>query len=401
MKIVLAYSGGLDTSIMIPWLKENYPGCEVIAYSANVGQGDFELDGIKEKAITSGASKIYVEDLQDELVNDYISPFIKAGATYENRYLLGTAFSRPLIARKLVEIAHKEGANAICHGCTGKGNDQVRFEMGIKHFDPYIEVIVPWRVWEITGREEAYEYAMNHNIPLKFTKESSYSKDKNIFHLSHEGLDLEDPANAPKYDEILEMGVTPEKARDVPVMIELGFSEGLPVSIDKEQMSLLEIIKKLNTIGGENGIGILDMVENRLVGMKSRGVYETPGGTIIYKAHELLESICLDKDLLHEKQHIALKIGELLYSAKFYSPLMESYLAFTEKASENVSGNVKLKLYKGNIICMGIESPNSLHSLSISSFENNDDYDQYDAKGFVNIYGLSNKIMAKKLGGKK
>lgn len=400
MKIVLAYSGGLDTSVMIPWLKENYPGCEVIAYSANVGQGDFELEGIEEKAIASGASKIYVEDIQEELVNDYIAPFIKAGATYENSYLLGTAFSRPLIAKKLVEVAHKEGAQAICHGCTGKGNDQIRFEMGIKHFDPDMEVIVPWRVWEITGREEAYEYAMKHNISLKFTKESSYSKDKNIFHLSHEGLDLEDPANAPKYDEILEMGVTPEKAPDEPTMINIGFFEGLPTSIDEEQMSLLEIIKKLNTVGGENGIGILDMVENRLVGMKSRGVYETPGGTIIHKAHELLESICLDKDLLHEKQHMALKIGELLYNAKFYSPLMDSYLAFTEKASENVSGNVKLKLYKGNIICMGIESPNSLHSLGISSFENNGDYDQYDAKGFVNIYSLSNRIMAKKLGGK-
>ena len=400
MKIVLAYSGGLDTSVMIPWLKENYENAEIIAYSANVGQGDFELEGIEEKAIKSGASKIYVEDLQDELVNDYIAPFIKAGATYENAYLLGTAFSRPLIAKKLVEIAHKEGATAICHGCTGKGNDQVRFELGIKHFDPDMEVIVPWRTWNITGREDAYEYAMKHNIPLKVNKENSYSKDRNVWHLSHEGLDLENPSNTPNYDEILEMGVTPFKAPDEATVLQLGFTEGLPTSINDENMSLLNIIKYLNEVGGQNGIGILDMVENRLVGMKSRGVYETPGGTIIYKAHEWLESICLDKDLLHEKQHMALKIGDLIYDAKFFSPLMQSYLAFTDTASLNVNGTVKLKLYKGNIICMGIDSPNSLHSLGIASFENNGDYDQYDAQGFVNIYGLSNKILAKKLGGK-
>ena len=398
MKIILAYSGGLDTSVMIPWLKENYPGCEIIAYSANVGQGDSELEGIEEKALASGASKIYVDDLREELVDDYIAPFIKAGATYEGTYLLGTAFSRPLIAKKLVEVAHKEGAKAICHGCTGKGNDQVRFEMGIKYFDPDMDVIVPWRTWNIKGRDEAYDYALKHNIPLKFNKENSYSKDKNIWHLSHEGLDLEDPKNAPKYDEILEMGVTPERAIDEATFVELGFTSGLPNSIDGNNMKLIDIINYLNNIGGANGIGILDMVEDRLVGMKSRGVYETPGGTIIYKAHSLLESICLDKDLLHEKQHIALKIGDLLYNAKFYSPLMDSYLAFVDKASENVNGNVKLKLYKGNIICMGMDSPNSLHSLGVSSFENSQDYDQYDALGFVNIYGLSNKIMAKKRG---
>ncbi len=398
MKIILAYSGGLDTSVMIPWLKENYPGCEIIAYSANVGQGDSELEGIEEKALASGASKIYVDDLREELVDDYIAPFIKAGATYEGTYLLGTAFSRPLIAKKLVEVAHKEGAKAICHGCTGKGNDQVRFEMGIKYFDPDMDVIVPWRTWNIKGRDEAYDYALKHNIPLKFNKENSYSKDKNIWHLSHEGLDLEDPKNAPKYDEILEMGVTPERAIDEATFVELGFTSGLPNSIDGNNMKLIDIINYLNNIGGANGIGILDMVEDRLVGMKSRGVYETPGGTIIYKAHSLLESICLDKDLLHEKQHMALKIGDLLYNAKFYSPLMDSYLAFVDKASENVNGNVKLKLYKGNIICMGIDSPNSLHSLGVSSFENSQDYDQYDALGFVNIYGLSNKIMAKKRG---
>ena len=295
-------------------------------------------------------------------------------------------------------MAHKEGAKAICHGCTGKGNDQVRFEMGIKYFDPDMDVIVPWRTWNIKGRDEAYDYALKHNIPLKFNKENSYSKDKNIWHLSHEGLDLEDPKNAPKYDEILEMGVTPERAIDEATCVELGFTSGLPNSIDGNNMKLIDIIEYLNNVGGANGIGILDMVEDRLVGMKSRGVYETPGGTIIYKAHSLLESICLDKDLLHEKQHIALKIGDLLYNAKFYSPLMDSYLAFVDKASENVNGNVKLKLYKGNIICMGIDSPNSLHSLGVSSFENSQDYDQYDALGFVNIYGLSNKIMAKKRG---
>ena len=400
MKIVLAYSGGLDTSVMIPWLKENYEGCEIIAYSANVGQGDFELEGIEEKALSSGASKVYVEDLREELVNDYIAPFIKAGATYEGKYLLGTAFSRPLIAKKLVEVAHREGAKAICHGCTGKGNDQIRFELGIKHFDPDMKVIVPWRIWDIKGRDEAYEYAENHNIPLKFNKNQSYSKDKNIWHLSHEGLDLEDPANYPKYDEILEMGVTPFKAKENGDNVTIGFTEGLPVSIDGNEMSLLEVINYLNKIGGENGVGILDMVEDRLVGMKNRGVYETPGGTIIYKAREILESLCLEKDLLREKQHIALKMGDLLYEAKFYSPLMEAYLAFTDKASSRVSGNVKLKLYKGNIIPLGVFSENSLHSLDIASFEDSADYDQFDAQGFVNIYGLSNKIIAKKLGGR-
>ena len=398
MKIVLAYSGGLDTSIMIPWLKENYQDCEIICYVANVGQGDGELEGIEEKAMASGASKIYVDDLQEELVNDYIAPFIKAGATYEGRYLLGTAFSRPLIAKKLVDVAHKEGAEAICHGCTGKGNDQIRFELGIKHFDPDMKVIVPWRTWSITGREEAYQYAIDHKIPLKFNREHSYSKDKNLWHLSHEGLDLENPSNAPKYDDILELGVTPEKAKDEAVMVEIGFTKGIPTSLDGKKMSLLSIVKKLNELGGENGIGILDMVEDRLVGMKSRGVYETPGGTIIYKAHEALESLCLEKDLLLEKQHIALKVGELLYNAKFFSPLMDAYLAFVDKASDTVTGTVKLKLYKGNIICQGIDSPNSLHSLDISSFDKEGGYDQYDAQGFVNIYGLSNVIMAKKGG---
>ncbi len=394
-KIVLSYSGGLDTSVMITWLKENYKGAEIIAVTGDVGQGNEELEGLEEKAIKTGASKIYILDLKEELVNDYIIPAIKAGAKYENSYLLGTTFSRPLIAQKLVEIALKENATAICHGATGKGNDQVRFELGIKNFAPDIEVIAPWRTWELTTREKEIEYAEKHNIPLKINRETNYSKDKNLWHLSHEGLDLEDPNNEPKYEKILEMSVSPKQAPDKEEELTIDFKKGIPTSINGVSMSVLDIILKLNEIGGKNGIGIVDMVENRLVGMKSRGVYETPGGTIIYKAHELLETICLDKDTLHFKQGISNKFGELLYNACWFTPLREALSSFVEKTQENVTGKVKLKLYKGNIINAGITSPYSLYSKQIASFDDEDEYNHEDSQGFINLYGLPTKVRAK------
>ncbi len=393
-KIVLAYSGGLDTSVMITWLKENYDNCEVIAVVGNVGQGDNELEGIEEKALKTGASKIYVEDLKEELVNDFIVPTIKAGAKYENEYLLGTPFTRPLIGKKLVEIAKKEGADAICHGCTGKGNDQVRFELAIKYFAPEMPVIVPWRTWEMKSREDEIEYAEKHNIPLKINKETNYSKDKNLWHLSHEGLDLESISNEPLYDKILEISVSPQNAPDKEEYVELEFEKGIPSKLNGEKMSVLDIILKLNEIGGKNGIGIIDIVENRLVGMKSRGVYETPGGTIIYKAHEWLESATLDKDTLSFKNTVANKFGELLYGAKWFSPLRESLSAFVDKTQEHVTGTVKLKLYKGNIIKSSISSPYSLYSEKTASFGADDDYDQKDSEGFINLYSLPTKIYA-------
>lgn len=394
-KIVLSYSGGLDTSVIITWLKEKYDNCEVIAVTGNVGQGDYELEGLEEKAKKTGASKLYILDLKDEMANDYIAPAIKAGATYEGCYLLGTPFTRPLLAKKLVEIAKKEGADAICHGCTGKGNDQVRFELAIKALAPDMPVIAPWRIWDIKGREDAIDYAEKHNIPLKISRETNYSKDKNLWHLSHEGLDLEDIANVPKYDEILEMGVTPQKAKDEETIIELEFEKGLPVALNGEKLSLVEIIEKLNKIGGENGIGILDMVENRLVGMKSRGVYETPGGTIIYKAHHLLETICLDKETMHFKEIVGNKLGEILYNAQWNMPLKEAICAFVDKTQETVTGKVGLKLYKGNIIPNGLESKYSLYSVKTASFDEDNEYDQKDAQGFINLYGLPVKIKAK------
>lgn len=393
-KIVLAYSGGLDTSVMITWLKENYNNCEVIAVVGNVGQGDNELEGIEEKALKTGASKIYIEDLKEELVNDFIVPTIKAGAKYENEYLLGTPFTRPLIGKKLVEIAKKEGADAICHGCTGKGNDQVRFELAIKYFAPEMPVIVPWRTWEMKSREDEIEYAEKHNIPLKINKETNYSKDKNLWHLSHEGLDLESISNEPLYDKILEISVSPQNAPDKEEYVELEFEKGIPSKLNGEKMSVLDIILKLNEIGGKNGIGIIDIVENRLVGMKSRGVYETPGGTIIYKAHEWLESATLDKDTLSFKNTVANKFGELLYGAKWFSPLRESLSAFVDKTQEHVTGTVKLKLYKGNIIKSSISSPYSLYSEKTASFGADDDYDQKDSEGFINLYSLPTKIYA-------
>ena len=394
-KVVLAYSGGLDTSIIIPWLKENYDNCEVIAVSADLGQED-ELEGLNEKAIKTGASKLYIEDMRKELIEEYIWPTLKANAAYEGRYLLGTSFARPLIAKRLVEIAKKEGADAICHGCTGKGNDQVRFELSIRAFDPDIKIIAPWREWYIKSREEEIDYAEAHNIPLKITRETNYSKDKNLWHLSHEGLDLEDPANEPKYNEILELGVSPEQAPDVATYVTIHFEKGIPTAIDGVNMNALEVMAKLNQLGGANGIGIADILENRLVGMKSRGVYETPGGTILYHAHNKLEEMCLDKDTFHYKQQVAITFGELVYDGKWYTPLREALSAFVDSTQEYVTGDVKLKLYKGNIIDAGMTSPYSLYDEDTATFDEDEVYNQADAAGFINLFGLSMKIQAKK-----
>lgn len=391
-KVVLAYSGGLDTSIIIPWLKENY-GCEVIAAAADVGQGT-ELDGLEEKAIKTGASKLYIMDLTKDFVEDFIFPTVQAGAVYENKYLLGTSFARPIIAKKLVEIAKAEGAEAIVHGCTGKGNDQVRFELTIKAFAPNMDIIAPWRIWDIKSRDEEIAYAEAHNIPLKITKETSYSKDKNLWHLSHEGLDLEDPANEPKYDEILEMGVSPEKAPDIPTYVTLSFEKGIPVAVNGEKMDGVSLITKLNELGGANGIGIADLVENRLVGMKSRGVYETPGGTILYHAHDVLETICLDKETQHYKQQIALKFADIVYNGQWYTPLREALSAFVTSTQETVTGEVKLKLYKGNIINAGVTSPYSLYSEEVATFGEDNVYNQMDSQGFINLFGLPIKVKA-------
>ena len=392
-KVVLAYSGGLDTSIIIPWLKENYNNCEVIAVSGNVGQGD-ELEGLEEKAIKTGASKLYVEDLTDEFVDDFIIPAMKAGAVYED-YLLGTSLARPVIAKRLVEIAKAEGADAICHGCTGKGNDQVRFELTVKHFAPEMKIIAPWREWDIKSRDEEIDYAEAHNVPLKINRETNYSKDKNLWHLSHEGLDLEDTGNEPKYNEpgFLELGVSPENAPDTPEYVTLEFEKGVPVAIDGEKKSAKEIILKLNELGGKHGIGLLDIVENRLVGMKCRGVYETPGGAILYKAHSVLETICLDKMTAHKKQELAITYAELVYNGQWYTPLREALAAFVDKTQEKVTGKVKLKLYKGNMINAGVWSKYSLYSEEIATFGESD-YNQQDAEGFINLYGLPIKVQA-------
>ena len=395
-KVVLAYSGGLDTSIIIPWLKENYNNCEVIAVSGDVGQGT-ELDGLEEKAIKTGASKLYVLDLKKEYVEDYIWPCLKAGAIYEE-YLLGTSHARPCIAKGLVDIALKEGADAICHGCTGKGNDQVRFELTIKHFAPNMPIIAPWREWDIKSREEEIDYAEAHNIPLKISRETNYSKDKNIWHLSHEGMDLEDPANEPLYNKegFLEMSVSPEMAPDKPTYVKVTFEQGVPVAIDGEKMGAVEIVEKLNAVGGANGIGLLDLVENRLVGMKSRGVYETPGGAILYKAHEVLETITLDRDTLHYKKLVAQQFGELVYFGKWFTPLREALSAFVDSTQKNVSGDVTLKLYKGNMIPAGVTSPYSLYDDNIASFgEDGGAYNQADSKGFINLFGLPIQVQAK------
>ena len=382
-KIVLAYSGGLDTSVLIPWLKENY-GAEIIAVSGNVGQAS-ELEGLEEKALKTGASKLYIEDLQEEFVNDYVIPTVKAGAAYE-KYLLGTSFARPIIAKRIVEIAKKEGADAICHGCTGKGNDQVRFELAIKAFAPEMDIIAPWRFWELNSREKEIEYAEKHNIPLKINKETNYSKDKNLWHLSHEGLDLEDPANEAPIQKpgFLELGVSPYDAPDTPTKISLHFEKGIPVSLNGEEMKPLDIIFKLNELGGVNGIGLLDVVENRLVGMKSRGVYETPGGTILYAAHEKLEEITLDKETAHYKQQVALKFADLVYNGQWYTPLRKALSAFVDSTQETVTGDVTLKLYKGNIIPCSVTSPFSLYSSGMATFDEDDCYNQSDSEGFIN-----------------
>ena len=396
-KVVLAYSGGLDTSIIIPWLKENYNDPEIIAVSGDVGQGT-ELDGLEEKAIKTGASKLYIEDLTDVMVDEVIIPSMMMGAKYED-YLLGTAFARPVIAKRLVEIALKEGADAICHGCTG--NDQVRFELAIKRYAPGMKIIAPWREWDIKGRDEEIDYAEAHDVPLKISRETNYSKDKNLWHLSHEGLDLEDPANEPQYDKpgFLEMGVSPAMAPDEPTYVTLDFEKGWPVAVDGEKMKASDIIRRLNDLGGENGIGLLDIVENRLVGMKDRGVYETPGGTILYRAHEVLEMITLDKDTKHMKSKLAVDFADLVYNGKWFTTLRECLQAFAVKTQEHVTGQVKLKLYKGNIITSSVTSPESLYSEKLVTFEESD-YNQNDATGFINLWGLPDTVQALREQGK-
>ena len=400
-KVVLAYSGGLDTSIIIPWLKENYNNCEVIAVSGDVGQGT-ELEGLEEKALKTGASKLYVEDLKEEFITDYIYPTMQAGAVYEGEYLLGTSFARPIIAKRIVEIARKEGADAICHGCTGKGNDQVRFELTIKAFAPELAIIAPWREWDIKSREEEIEYAEKHKVPLKISRETNYSKDKNLWHLSHEGLDLEDPANEPQYNKpgFLEMSVSPEMAPDKPAYVTLSFEKGVPVAVDGKKLSPVAMMEYLNKLGGENGVGLCDMVENRLVGMKSRGVYETPGGTILYRAHQVLETICLDRDTQHYKELVANRYAELVYFGQWFTPLREALAAFVTETQKTVTGEVKLKLYKGNIINAGVTSPYSLYSEEIATFGEDHVYDQKNAAGFISLFGLPIAARATLLKGK-
>ena len=393
-KVILAYSGGLDTSIIIPWLKETYNNPEVICVAGNVGQ-DAELEGLEERAKKTGASKLYIEDIQDEFVNDFVFPTLKAGAKYEG-YLLGTSFARPPIAKRLVEIAKKENADAICHGCTGKGNDQVRFELTIKALAPNLKIIAPWRIWDIKSRDQEIDYAEAHNVPIKITRETNYSKDMNLWHLSHEGLDLEDPANEPQYNKpgFLELGVSPEMAPDKPTYVTIHFEKGIPTALNGETMDGVKLIKTLNKIGGENGIGLFDVVENRLVGMKSRGVYETPGGTILYHAHEVLETICLDKETQHYKYGLAQKYADIVYNGQWYTPLREAMDAFVDKTQETVTGDVKLKLYKGNIINAGVTSPYTLYSEDFASFGEDHVYDQKDSAGFINLFGLPIKVKA-------
>ena len=394
-KVVLAYSGGLDTSIIIPWLKENYNNCEVIAVSGDVGQGT-ELDGLEEKAIKTGASKLIIADLKEEFIQDYVYPTVQAGAIYENRYMLGTSFARPIIAKRIAEIALAEGADAICHGCTGKGNDQVRFELAIKAFAPEMAIIAPWREWDIKSRDEEIDYAEAHNIPLKINRETNYSKDKNIWHLSHEGLDLEDPANEPQYEKkgFLEMGVSPIDAPDKPTYITIHFEKGVPTMLDGKKLNGVEMVSALNKLGGENGIGLADLVENRLVGMKSRGVYETPGGAILYHAHEVLETITLDKETARIKQYLSIKFADIVYNGQWFTPLREALTAFVDKTQERVTGDVKLKLYKGNIINAGVTSPYTLYDEEVATFDEDEVYNQADAAGFINLFGLPIKVRA-------
>ena len=394
-KVVLAYSGGLDTSIIIPWLKEHYNNCEVIAVCGNVGQKG-ELEGLEERAKASGASKLYVEDLTDEFVEDYVIPTMQAGADYEG-YLLGTSFARPILAKRVVEIARAEGADAVCHGSTGKGNDQVRFELAIMHFAPDLKIITPWREWDIQSRDEEIDYAEAHHIPLKINRETNYSKDKNLWHLSHEGLDLESPANEPQYNKpgFLELGVSPEQAPDVPTYVTIHFEKGIPTAVDGKEMGAVELVEHLNKLGGENGIGLLDIVENRLVGMKSRGVYETPGGAILYKAINVLETITLDKESAHLKEQLAQKYADIVYNGQWFTPVREALDAFANSLAKTVTGDVKLKLYKGNMINAGVTSPFTLYDEQTASFGEDEDYNQADAAGFINLFGLSIKERAK------
>ena len=393
-KVVLAYSGGLDTSIIIPWLKEHYNNCEVIAVCGNIGQTG-ELDGLEARARASGASKLYIEDLTDEFVDDYVIPTMQAGADYEG-YLLGTSFARPVLAKRVVEIAKAEGADAVCHGSTGKGNDQVRFELAIMHFDPRMKIITPWREWDIQSRDEEIDYAEAHHIPLKITRETNYSKDKNLWHLSHEGLDLEDPGNEPQYEKqgFLELSVSPLKAPDTPEYLELTFEKGVPTALDGKAMKASAIIAALNQMGGRNGIGLYDAVENRLVGMKSRGVYETPGGTILYHAHQVLETLTLDKPTAHKKRELAITFGELVYDGQWFSPLRKALSAFVTETQQHVTGKVRLKLYKGNIFNAGVWSPYSLYSQEIATFDAGGSYHQSDATGFIQLYGLPTRVQA-------
>ncbi len=394
-KVILAYSGGLDTTAIIPWLKENYD-YEVVCVCIDVGQGN-ELDGLEERAKLSGATKLYIEDVVDEFVNNYVMPCVKANAVYENKYLLGTSMARPVIAKRLVEIARKEGATAICHGATGKGNDQVRFELTIKALAPDLKIIAPWRIWTMSSREEEIEYCAKHGIHLPFSADNSYSRDRNLWHISHEGLELEDPANAPNYDHLLVLGVSPEKAPEEGEIISLSFEKGIPTALNGKKMSAVDIIKELNKIGGKHGIGIVDIVENRVVGMKSRGVYETPGGTILMEAHTQLEELILDRATLTAKKEVANRFADIVYEGKWFTPLREAYQAFVDVTQQYVTGEVKLKLYKGNIIKQGTTSPYSLYNESIASFTTGDLYDHHDAEGFINLFGLSLKVRAMKM----
>lgn len=396
-KVILAYSGGLDTSIIIPWLQENFD-YEVIAVAADVGQGK-ELESLHEKALKSGASKIYIEDLKKEFVTDFIYPTVQAQAVYEGKYLLGTSFARPLIAKRLVEIARQEGATAICHGCTGKGNDQVRFELTIKALAPDLKIIAPWRMWDITSRDEEIDYAKARGIEVPVTKEDNYSMDKNLWHLSHEGMDLENPWNEPQ-SKMLQMMVTPEEAPDEPTYIEIEFEKGIPTKINGKEYGPVEMIEELNRLGGENGIGIADLVENRLVGMKSRGVYETPGGTVLYAAHRELEYLTLDRRTMHYKEQVANQMAELIYDGLWYTPLREALSAFVTSTQQTVTGTVRLKLYKGNCIVAGSKSPYSLYSEEFATFNSDDVYNQKDADGFINLFGLPLKVRAMLLGDK-
>ncbi|MEL6308392.1 MAG: argininosuccinate synthase [Chloroflexota bacterium] len=391
-KVVLAYSGGLDTSVIVPWLKNTYDDCEVICFCADLGQEE-ELDGLEEKAIASGASKLYIRDLREEFLTDYVFPTLQAGAVYEREYLLGTSFARPLIAKHMVEIAEQEGADAVAHGCTGKGNDQVRFELTFMALNPKLKVIAPWREWSIRSRQDALEYAAEFNVPVTHTEKDIYSRDRNIFHLSHEGGLLEDPWNEPEAG-MFQLSVNPEDAPDEPEYVEIAFEQGSPVSLNGEESSAVEIFKQLNVIGGKHGIGRIDIVENRLVGMKSRGVYETPGGTLIRRAHQALESICLDKHTMGYKDQIAVKYAELVYNGMWFTRLRESLDAFIAVTQEQVTGTVRLKLYKGNVIIAGRKSPYTLYREDYASFGEEDVYDQSDAEGFIQLYGLPLKVEA-------